>query len=147
MWVWFAGWAVALSVVDIREHRLPNPMVLASVTGAFVIAAVGSFAQDDWWVLARALGACLAAVAVFAIAHVVGGMGMGDVKYAASTGLVLGTIGWSAVWWGHFLGFVLAGLVVAVGLITRTLHRRSKIPFGPFMAAGATLVGVGSFLA
>ena len=96
----------------------------------------------DGRVLLRALGASAVAVLAFAVAHILGGMGMGDVKFAAVTGWVLGTIGWSAVWWGHLLGFVAAGVVVVVGLVISRMHRRTAVPFGPFMGLGSLIVGV-----
>lgn len=146
LWTWFLGWAIALSIVDFREHRLPNRMVAACLVGCVLIASASAVISRDWTSLLSALGAALAAVAAFGVVHVLGGMGMGDVKYAAVTGLVLGTIGWSAVWWGHFLGFLLAGGVVALGLATRAIRRGSAIPFGPFMAAGTLAVGLGSVI-
>ena len=146
MWAWFGGWAIALSVVDIREHRLPNRMVAAALSGTMALAAASAVVGGDAQMLLQALGASLVAVVAFGIGHLIGGMGMGDVKYAAVTGLALGTIGWTAVWWGHLLGFVLAGGVVVVGLLTGRMHRRSAVPFGPFMALGALLVGVASAL-
>jgi leader peptidase (prepilin peptidase)/N-methyltransferase len=111
-----------------------------------VLAAASAVVGGDAQMLLQALGASLVAVVAFGIGHLIGGMGMGDVKYAAVTGLALGTIGWTAVWWGHLLGFVLAGGVVVVGLLTGRMHRRSAVPFGPFMALGALLVGAASAL-
>jgi leader peptidase (prepilin peptidase)/N-methyltransferase len=144
MWAWFAGWAIALSIVDIREHRLPNRMVAIALIGTLALAALSAWMSGDGSMLVRALGASFVAVVAFGIGHVIGGMGMGDVKYAAVTGLALGTIGWTAVWWGHLLGFVLAGAVVVVGVLTGRMHRRSAVPFGPFMALGALAVGLAS---
>lgn len=142
MWLWFAGWAIALAVVDIREHRLPNAMVGACLAGTVVWIGAVAWVADDAGIALRATLAALVSVGVFAIGYLIGGMGMGDVKYAAVTGSVLGTIGWSAVWWGHLLGFVLAGGVVVLGLVSGKLHKRSAIPFGPFMALGAGLIAL-----
>ena len=142
LWCWFGGWALALAVVDIREHRLPNRMVAVAFLGCVVLTGVLAIASADGRVLLRALGASAVAVLAFAIAHILGGMGMGDVKFAAVTGWVLGTIGWSAVWWGHLLGFVAAGGVVVVGLVISRMHRRTAVPFGPFMGLGSLIVGV-----
>ncbi len=144
LWAWFGGWAIALSIVDIREHRLPNKMVALALAGTVVLAGVAALASGEPVLLLRAAAASLAAVLAFGLGHLIGGMGMGDVKYAAVTGSALGTLGWGAVWWGHLLGFVLAGCVVVVGLVTGRMHRRSAIPFGPFMALGAILVAAPS---
>jgi leader peptidase (prepilin peptidase)/N-methyltransferase len=64
-------------------------------------------------------------------------MGFGDVKLAGVLGLFLGWLGWGEVISGGFLGFLFGG-VVGVGLImARRAGRKSQIPFGPFMLAGA----------
>lgn len=142
LWLWFGGWAVALAIVDVREHRLPNAMVGSVFSGCVAITAVGAFVNGDAGSLVRAASASAVAVAAFGVAHLVGGMGMGDVKYAAVTGWVLGTIGWSAVWWGHLIGFVAAGALVLIGVCLRAMQRRSAVPFGPFMGAGTLAVGL-----
>ena len=68
-----------------------------------------------------------------------GGMGFGDVKLAGLLGLYLGWLGWSSVLVGTFTGFLLGGLVGVALLATRKATRRSAIPFGPAMLAGALL--------
>ena len=142
LWLWFGGWALALAVVDIRDHRLPNRMVAVAFLGCVLLTGVLAVATADPRVVLRALAASSVAVGAFAVAHILGGMGMGDVKFAAVTGWALGTIGWSAVWWGHLLGFVAAGVVVVVGVVASRMHRRTAVPFGPFMGLGSLIVGV-----
>lgn len=142
LWLWFGGWALALAVVDFREHRLPNRMVAVAFLGCVMLTSVQAAVGNDPGALVRALAASMVAVTAFALAHMVGGMGMGDVKYAAVTGWMLGTIGWSAVWWGHLLGFVIAGVVVVVGLAISRMHRRTAVPFGPFMGLGSLVMGL-----
>ncbi len=142
LWAWFGGWALALTVVDLREHRLPNQMVAIAFAGCVALTVLLSAAASDGGLLLRALAASVVAVVAFGVAHVVGGMGMGDVKYAAVTGWALGTISWSAVWWGHVLGFVAAGIVVVAGSVLGRMHRRTAVPFGPFMGLGSLLIGV-----
>jgi leader peptidase (prepilin peptidase)/N-methyltransferase len=66
-------------------------------------------------------------------------MGMGDVKLAGVLGMGLAWLGWSEWLVGAFLAFLL-GAVVGLGLmLLRRASRRSAIPFGPFMVAGALL--------
>jgi leader peptidase (prepilin peptidase)/N-methyltransferase len=67
------------------------------------------------------------------------GMGMGDVKLAGVLGMGLAWLGWGEWVVGAFLAFLL-GAVVGIGLMLfRRAGRRSAIPFGPFMVAGALL--------
>jgi leader peptidase (prepilin peptidase) / N-methyltransferase len=68
-------------------------------------------------------------------------MGMGDVKLAALIGLVLGSLGL------RFVG-VAAGAAIAFGglggvvALAMGKGRKSAIPFGPYLAAGAVVAGI-----
>lgn len=66
-------------------------------------------------------------------------MGGGDVKLAPLLGFYLGWLGWDAVAVGAFAGFLLGGVVGIALLAARTATRKSRIPFGPYMLAGAFL--------
>jgi leader peptidase (prepilin peptidase)/N-methyltransferase len=67
------------------------------------------------------------------------GMGFGDVKLAGVLGLYLGWVGWGAVLVGAFGAFLLGGVVSVALIATGRATRKSGIPFGPFMLAGAGL--------
>jgi leader peptidase (prepilin peptidase)/N-methyltransferase len=67
------------------------------------------------------------------------GMGMGDVKLAGLVGGVLAYMSWAALVIGAFAGFLLGALVGGALLATRRAGRKTAIPFGPFMIAGALL--------
>lgn len=69
------------------------------------------------------------------------GMGFGDVKLALSLGVVLGWYGWLLLFVGAFAGFLFGSLYGLLLMALRRANRKSAIPFGPFMIAGA-LVGV-----
>ncbi len=66
-----------------------------------------------------------------------GGMGFGDVKLAGVLGMLLGWVGWAALIVGGFSAFVLGGVVGVLLMLGRRATRKSRIPFGPFMIAGA----------
>jgi leader peptidase (prepilin peptidase)/N-methyltransferase len=92
----------------------------------------------------RLLTAVLGAVALFGLYFVLAlvypaGMGFGDVKLAGVLGLYLGYLGWAEVLVGGFLGFLLGGVVGGALMVLRRAGRKSQIPFGPFMLAGALL--------
>lgn len=138
--------SLALALIDLDVRRLPNSIVLPSyVVGAALLAlpaVLGAAApQDRATAAGRALLAMAAVLALFlAIAFLYrGGMGFGDVKLAGVLGLYLGWLGWSSVIVGAFSGFLLGGLAGAALVLTRRASRRTPIPFGPFMLAGALL--------
>lgn len=138
--------SLALALIDLDVRRLPNSIVLPSyVVGAALLALPVAFGPAEAQDRAAAAGRALLAMAVLflvflAIAYLYrGGMGLGDVKLAGVLGLYLGWLGWSSVVVGAFAGFLLGGLVGAGLLVARRAGRRSVLPFGPFMLAGALL--------
>jgi leader peptidase (prepilin peptidase) / N-methyltransferase len=66
-------------------------------------------------------------------------MGLGDVKLAGPLGALLGWLSWSALALGAFLGFALAAVTGLALIAARRAGRKSALPFGPFMLAGAWL--------
>lgn len=83
----------------------------------------------------EALASATAAGGSFLLLRILssGGMGWGDVKFAAVLGLWLGAEGTlTAV----FLA-VLAGGLTALFMLFKGRDRESEIPFGPFLAVGA----------
>jgi leader peptidase (prepilin peptidase)/N-methyltransferase len=59
------------------------------------------------------------------------------VKFAGVLGLALGWLGWTELVVGTALGFVFGG-VVSIGLLARgRAGRRTRIPYGPHLIAGA----------
>lgn len=63
-----------------------------------------------------------------------GGMGGGDIKFAAALGLWLG---WKFTLLAVFLSFVFGGLGGMILLLLKRKGRKDMIPFGPFIALGA----------
>ena len=137
--IWFAGVSLLLALVDLRARRLPNAIVLPSYPMLVVLLAVASWAAGDWGALARAAagGAALLGFYLVIALAVPRGMGAGDVKLAGVIGLLLGWIGWGALLAGAAAAFLLGGAVSAVLLLSRRADRRTAIPFGPWMLAGA----------
>ena len=65
------------------------------------------------------------------------GMGLGDVKLAGVLGLYLAFLGWGTLVVGFAAGFLLGGVYAIVLLVAGRAGRKTGIPFGPFMIAGA----------
>jgi leader peptidase (prepilin peptidase)/N-methyltransferase len=67
------------------------------------------------------------------------GMGWGDVKLAGRLGGVLAYLSWSALLIGAFGGFLLGAVVGVAVMAAGRGGRKTALPFGPFMIAGALL--------
>ena len=114
----------AASACDLKKREIPDQL-----NGAIALTALLSFSPCNLLGLLTGLPFLIAAVAC-------GGMGGGDIKLMAASGLVLGLPGGIAA---TVLG--LTAILPVCGTLTliHRLHgRREKIPFplGPFLAAG-----------
>jgi leader peptidase (prepilin peptidase)/N-methyltransferase len=146
---YLAAMGVALALIDLDTHRLPNVIVLPSYPVLAVLLAVASWGTGDWPALMRALigGAGLwAAYFALCLAYPKG-MGFGDVKLAGLLGGALAWLGWGAFAVGAFGAFLLGGLFSVVLLVTGRARRGTGIPFGPWMLLGAGQPLWGAYLA
>lgn len=130
---------VVLSIVDLTEHRLPNAVVLPTVAIVAVLLVLASALTGEWLRLAWALAGGAGMFAFYFVLALISpkGMGMGDVKFAAPLGLVLGWFGWNVWLVGLAAGFIIGGVVSLIALLLRRVTLRGSIPFGPSMLAGA----------
>jgi leader peptidase (prepilin peptidase)/N-methyltransferase len=134
-----AAISVALTLIDIDTHTLPNRIVVPAYgVGVVLLGAAGILSGDGQALLRAAIGAATLFLAYAAMAFgYPGGMGFGDVKLAGALGLFLGYLGWGQLIVGAFGAFLLGGLFTVVLLVLRRANRKSGIPFGPWMLAGA----------
>lgn len=145
--LYFAAITVALGLIDIDTHTLPNRIVLPAYLVAVVLLVAASVVDGHYEALLRAgigmVGLWLA-YAAMAFAYP-GGMGFGDVKLAGVVGIFLGWAGWGSLAVGALSAFLLGGLYAVALILLRRANRKSGIPFGPWMLAGAWLgIGVGN---
>jgi leader peptidase (prepilin peptidase)/N-methyltransferase len=135
---------LALSVVDVEHHRLPDRVLGPTLALTFAGFAVAAAVTGEAGQLGRAVLGAGVGVAALGLVHVAQpqGMGFGDVKLAGLCGLLLGWRGLGFVAIGLFGAFVL-GAVVGLGLMASgRVGRRARIPFGPFLCASALGVAV-----
>ncbi|GGJ76136.1 prepilin peptidase [Pilimelia anulata] len=140
-YLYLAAIAVALAMIDVDVKRLPNAIVLPSYGVGLVLLLPAVLLGGDWAALGRGLLAMTALFTLYFVLTLVhpNGMGFGDVKLAGLLGLYLGWLGWSSVWFGTLAGFIL-GSVVGLGLMALgRANRKTALPFGPAMLAGAFL--------
>lgn len=140
-YLYLAAAGLALALIDFDHKRLPDRIVLPSYAVVGVLLVIASAVTHDWWALARA---AISAAALFAFYFAIvfaypAGMGFGDVKLAGVLGGLLGYLSWSALVVGAFAGFLLGAVVGAAIIAARHGDRKTVIPFGPFMIAGAVL--------
>ena len=138
----FSCFGLILSWIDIREHKLPNRLVLF-LTLVLVCLATFSISADA---IIRAVQVSGLFLLIFVLIYAIGrgSLGFGDVKYAIPCGFVIGVIdprNWLFCVW---LMFVLAGLF-GLGQ-SMFLHQKlsREIPFGPFMTLSVFILAFNS---
>jgi leader peptidase (prepilin peptidase) / N-methyltransferase len=128
----------AITAIDIQHRVIPNrimyPALIAFPAYLFVVWVLG--APVD--LLRMAIGFLLYGGGLLLVAVLSRGMGMGDVKLAALIGAVLGALGLRYVGVAAGAAILLGGLGAIVALAIGR-DRRSAIPFGPYLAAGAVV--------
>ena len=139
-----AGLLLWLSVVDVRERRLPNKLVLAVAVLGLVLSLVQCVYVSSWLPLKNALiGMFLAAgpALLFSLLYYFvrrqEGFGAGDIKLLAALGLYLNGL-------GIFL-LPLASLFAAFITLPQLLFRKEKarkhtFAFGPYISITAILL-------
>ncbi|HEY4152292.1 MAG TPA: prepilin peptidase [Pseudolysinimonas sp.] len=137
--LYLAAISVALTIIDIETHKLPNAIVLPGYAVGVALLGTAALLEGDLVGLGRmAAGAGILFGFYFLLAFISPrGMGMGDVKLAGVLGLFLGSLGWGQLAVGAGAGFVLGGLFSIILLITKRVGRKGGIPFGPWMLLGA----------
>jgi leader peptidase (prepilin peptidase)/N-methyltransferase len=137
--LFLAALSVVLGLIDWDTHTLPDRIVLPSYLVGVILLGAAAIVSNNYAALLRA-GIGMAALwliyLIIAFASA-GGIGYGDVKFAGVLGLFLGYLSWGALVTGAFAAFALGGIFGLSLVVARKADRKSGIPFGPWMLAGA----------
>jgi len=125
------------SAIDLQRQIIPNRVIYPSIPLGLAAMGAVALARGDTGIFLRSLaGLAIGGVPLGLLALLLPrGMGMGDAKLAAFTGIFLGYQQITA----HFLAFFLGSLVGLILMAVGKKGRKSRIPFGPFLAAGAVV--------
>jgi len=125
---------VPIALIDLDSQRIPNLLTLP----AAVLAVVLGTALDPGGEIERLIAGAVAGL-VLALPSLLHpkGMGMGDAKLLGVLGLYLG----AAVAPAFFVALIV-GMIGGVAIMVRkgaTAGRRTRVPFGPFLALGGVV--------
>jgi leader peptidase (prepilin peptidase)/N-methyltransferase len=138
-WAWAGLLGLVLAVLDAAVLRLPDPLTLAAALGTGLALSAAAITTGHYGNLLRAVVCALVLAAVYLMAVLAPGTGMGrgDAQLALVIGLCLGWVSVTAVITATVAAVLLAGAHVAVQLVTGRIRRADPVPFGPFMLIGA----------
>lgn len=136
--LYFAAISIALALIDLETHRLPNALVLPSYLVGVGLLTASATLSGEWGSLLTAGIGMLALGGGYLVLALVrpDGMGMGDVKLAGLIGLMLGWLGIPTLVVGALAGVLLGG-TFAVWLLATGRGRRTAVAFGPWLLGGA----------
>ncbi|MFI9819847.1 prepilin peptidase [Streptomyces sp. NPDC052013] len=139
VWLLLAPVGVLLALVDFRVQRLPDPLTLPFAAAALALLGLTALLPEHAGEWTTALLGALALGAGYFVLFLINpaGMGFGDVKLALGAGAVLGWYGWPTVMLGTLAGFLSGALYGGALVVARRAGRKTAIPFGPFLIAGA----------
>ncbi len=126
----FVSALLAVTLTDLELHLIPNRILLVAAALGLAIVLVSDAASLPERLAAGAIAGGLLFAAALAYPR---GMGLGDVKLAATMGLFLGREVGPAL-----LVALVAGSLFGLAIILRegVAARKKGIPFGPFLALG-----------
>lgn len=131
----FGVCSVALSVVDLREHRLPNRLVAWAALLTVTLLLNASLFTGEW---AQLLAATAAAFTYFVVFLIFwwggsGALGAGDVKIAPLIGCVAGWVSpLTALMW---VPLCIAATGIIAVFVARS-HAVERLAFGPVLLLG-----------
>jgi leader peptidase (prepilin peptidase)/N-methyltransferase len=136
--LYLAAISLALAIIDVETHRLPNALVLPAFPVGVALLGISAALSGAWLSLLTGLAVAVAFAVIYAVPAFArpGSMGMGDVKLAGVLGLYLGWLGLAPAGVGLLAGFILGG-GAGLALLLSGRGRTAKIAFGPWLLAGA----------
>lgn len=120
--------------VDGKTMKIPNEFVIA--TAAAGVASIPFFPEIT--LEQRGIGILCISIPLLAIALLIpGGIGGGDIKFMAASGLFLG---WKGTIKAFVVAILLAGIYCIGMMAVRKINRKSRIALGPFLCLGIAVV-------
>ena len=136
---WFAFVSSVLVLIDLDTRRLPDVIVLPSYGVGLALLGLACVFGADWSSLLRAMIGMAVMYGAYRLIRLIrpDGMGGGDVKLAGLAGLYLGWLGWGPLAVGWLAAFLLGGGFAVALVASGRATRRTAVPFGPWLLAGA----------
>ncbi|WP_296630263.1 prepilin peptidase [Rhodoluna sp.] len=136
--------AVPLARIDVREHRLPNKLVLPLMPIALLGQLIAGLVGGDWLRMGMAAIAAIVAFVVGLLVNRFADLGMGDVKLITGMSLALGWFSALSPLLALVAGFMAATVFVLLMLLLRKTRMGSSVALGPYLLFGFAAALVGS---
>ncbi|MFQ6607311.1 MAG: prepilin peptidase [Fidelibacterota bacterium] len=138
MSIFFISVILVITFIDIDHQIIPNQLLIIGIIPALYPLVEGGIENSIPFIV----GAISLGVGIFLIGMLGNivfrkeSLGMGDVKYAALIGLLLG---WKNGLVAISLAFLFASLLILILFPLGKVSFGNRIPFGPFLSLGTTV--------
>ena len=139
LWLIIVVCMVVIAAYDIKYFEIPMVVAYTMLGAGVMVYVVNSLSSSqsllqNIWQLLLQLAAATSLIALpWAISRGKW-MGSGDIYLAVLSGLIMSSV--VASFAGVLIGFYLGTIVILPLMAVGRLHRRSKVPFGPFILTG-----------
>jgi leader peptidase (prepilin peptidase)/N-methyltransferase len=126
------------ALVDLREHRLPSVLTLPFTGAGVVLAGLPALVNGQPAPAVRAVIAAAVVGVLMLVLGLLGGPGLGDVKFAPGLAAYLAAAGWTTL----VTGLLAWSVLIAVSVVINRLAgaRATDItPYGPALLLGTWL--------
>ena len=132
---------IAISAVDLERFIVPNKILYPTLFIAAPLLVLAGAIDGRWTDVRQAAIGGVVGFGLLLPINLVNpaGMGFGDVRLAGLIGMTVGWLGVGHVPVALFLAFMLAAVGGVVLIVAGVKGRKDKVPFGPFLVAGAML--------
>jgi leader peptidase (prepilin peptidase)/N-methyltransferase len=132
---------IVITFIDLDYQIIPDGITIPGIFIGLMAGAVflpDPFARDSLLGFRESLVGLVSGGGLFYLIAVLsrGGMGGGDIKMMAMVGAFMG---WKSILLTTFVGSLLGSLIGIFLIVVKGRGRKTKVPFGPFLAAGALL--------
>lgn len=125
-----------LTVIDLRERRLPNRLTLPAIPITLLGQGLAILLGADPWRLLVAFATASVAFVVCLLLNRFAGLGMGDVKLISGIALSLGWFSPLLPLAALLIAFLTAGLASLVLVALQKTRMGSSIALGPYLLFG-----------
>lgn len=136
IYMMFISGIIVTSFIDIDTNLIPTSLVLYIL----IIGAAFCFLDNQVPFYDKLIGLAAGGAPLLLIliaSH--GGMGLGDVEFAAAAGLLLG---WKLILLSLFCAFIIGGIFGAVLMVKKHKSGKTRIPFAPFLSLGMLIAAL-----
>lgn len=137
----FALCGIALAMIDLAEHRLPNRIIYPWAAATVALVMVVSFLLTDPTALLRAGASGVLWGGFFLLLRVLvkSSVGLGDAKLAVVLGMYSGFLGWDSLLAAVAISLLAGGFVAIAAVLTRGGGANARIAFGPCLIFGTAV--------